>query len=50
MSARPGFRPSNSAAVPPLGEKTPLHRLANTTGGSYFYIDVSQFPRTDVGY
>ena len=34
----------------PMGVKTPLHRLSNTTGGSYFYIDVSQFPRTDVGY
>ena len=30
---------------PPLNERTPLHRLSNTTGGSYFYIDVSQFPR-----
>jgi von Willebrand factor type A domain len=30
---------------PPLNEKTPLHRLSNTTGGSYYYIDVSQFPR-----
>ncbi len=30
---------------PPMNEKTPLHRLSNTTGGSYFYIDVSQFPR-----
>ena len=30
---------------PPLNEKSPLHRLSNTTGGSYFYIDVSKFPR-----
>jgi hypothetical protein len=28
-----------------LGERTPLRRLANTTGGAYLYIDVSKFPR-----
>ncbi len=28
-----------------LGERTPLRRLAATTGGAYLYIDVSQFPR-----
>jgi hypothetical protein len=33
-----------------LGERTPLRRLANTTGGAYLYIDVSQFPRTASGY
>jgi hypothetical protein len=33
-----------------LGERTPLRRLATTTGGSYLYIDVSQFPRSVDGY
>ena len=33
-----------------LGERTPLRRLATTTGGSYLYIDVSQFPRSAEGY
>ncbi len=33
-----------------LGERTPLRRLAATTGGAYLYIDVSQFPRTGAGY
>jgi hypothetical protein len=33
-----------------LGERTPLRRLATATGGAYLYIDVSQFPRTNVGY
>jgi hypothetical protein len=33
-----------------LGERTPLRRLATTTGGSYLYIDISQFPRTAEGY
>jgi hypothetical protein len=28
-----------------LGQRTPLDRLATTTGGSYLYIDVSRFPR-----
>jgi hypothetical protein len=35
---------------PPIGPRTPLHRLANTTGGSYFYIDVTKFPRSERGY
>ena len=35
---------------PPIGQGTPLHRLANTTGGSYFYIDVTRFPRSERGY
>ncbi len=34
----------------PLGQRTPLGRLATTTGGSYLYIDVSQFPRSDAGF
>ena len=29
-----------------LGQVTPLRRLANTTGGTYRYIDVRQLPRT----
>jgi hypothetical protein len=33
-----------------LGERTPLRRLATTTGGAYLYIDVSQFPRNSAGY
>ncbi len=33
-----------------LGERTPLRRLAATTGGAYLYIDVSQFPRNEAGY
>jgi von Willebrand factor type A domain len=33
-----------------LGERTPLRRLANTTGGAYLYIDVSKFPRSANGY
>ena len=33
-----------------LGERTPLRRLATTTGGAYLYIDVSQFPRSAAGY
>jgi hypothetical protein len=32
-----------------LGQSTPLRRLATTTGGSYLYIDVSQFPRSEAG-
>jgi hypothetical protein len=34
----------------PLGQRTPLGRLATTTGGRYQYIDVSHFPRTSAGY
>jgi hypothetical protein len=33
-----------------LGERTPLRRLATTTGGAYLYIDISQFPRSADGY
>jgi von Willebrand factor type A domain len=33
-----------------LGERTPLRRLALTTGGAYLYIDVSNFPRSEAGY
>jgi hypothetical protein len=33
-----------------LGQKTPLGRLATTTGGSYLYIDVHKFPRSAAGY
>lgn len=33
-----------------LGQRTPLGRLATTTGGSYLYIDVSQFPRGPAGF
>jgi hypothetical protein len=35
---------------PDLGENTPLRRMANTTGGSYRYIDVTKFPRSAAGY
>jgi hypothetical protein len=30
---------------PEADSRTPLRRLANSTGGSYVYLDVSQFPR-----
>jgi hypothetical protein len=33
-----------------LGQRTPLGRLATTTGGTYLYIDVSRFPRSSAGY
>jgi hypothetical protein len=33
-----------------LGIKSPLARLATTTGGTYLYIDVSKFPRSSGGY
>ena len=33
-----------------LGQRTPLGRLATSTGGSYLYIDVSKFPRSAAGY
>jgi hypothetical protein len=33
-----------------LGQRTPLARLATTTGGSYLYIDVSRFPRSSGGF
>jgi hypothetical protein len=33
-----------------LGQKTPLGRLATTTGGTYLYIDVHSFPRSAGGY
>jgi hypothetical protein len=33
-----------------LGQRTPLARLATTTGGTYLYIDVSRFPRSSAGY
>ena len=33
-----------------LGERTPLRRLAVTTGGAYLYIDVSKFPPSSAGY
>lgn len=33
-----------------LGQRTPLGRLATTTGGSYLYIDVSRFPRSSGGF
>jgi hypothetical protein len=33
-----------------LTQRTPLGRLANTTGGSYLYIDVTKFPRSAGGY
>ena len=33
-----------------LGQRTPLGRLATTTGGTYLYIDVSQFPRSAAGF
>jgi hypothetical protein len=33
-----------------LGLRSPLARLAATTGGSYLYIDVSKFPRSSGGF
>lgn len=33
-----------------LGQRTPLGRLATTTGGAYLYIDVSHFPRSSAGF
>jgi hypothetical protein len=33
-----------------LGQRTPLARLATTTGGTYLYIDVSKFARSGGGY
>jgi hypothetical protein len=33
-----------------VGQRTPLARLATTTGGSYLYIDVSHFPRSSSGF
>jgi von Willebrand factor type A domain len=33
-----------------LGQRTPLARLAVTTGGTYRYIDVSTFPRSSAGF
>jgi hypothetical protein len=33
-----------------LGDRTPLRRMATTTGGAYLYIDVSEFPRSGGGY
>jgi hypothetical protein len=33
-----------------LGQRTPLSRLATTTGGTYLYIDVSKFPRSADGF
>ena len=33
-----------------LGERTPLGRLAITSGGSYLYVDVSKFPRSSGGF
>ena len=33
-----------------LGRLTPLRRLATTTGGTYRYIDVTNFPRSASGY
>ena len=33
-----------------LGMRSPLARLATTTGGSYLYIDVSKFPRSSDGF
>ena len=33
-----------------MGQRTPLGRLATTTGGSYLYIDVSHFPRSTGGF
>ena len=33
-----------------LGMETPLRRLATTTGGTYRYIDVTNFPRSASGY
>jgi hypothetical protein len=33
-----------------LEQRTPLGRLASSTGGTYRYIDVSKFPRSSAGY
>ena len=33
-----------------LTQRTPLGRLANTTGGAYLYIDVNKFPRGVNGF
>src|SRR5271166_5226528 len=33
-----------------LGMQTPLRRLATTTGGTYRFIDVTNFPRSASGY
>lgn len=33
---------------PDLGHRTPLRRLATTSGGTYRYIDVHKFPRTSM--
>ncbi len=33
-----------------LGLRSPLARLATTTGGTYLYIDVSKFPRSSGGF
>jgi len=33
-----------------LGQRSPLGRLATTTGGSYRYIDMSKFPRSISGF
>ena len=33
-----------------LGTQTPLRRLATTTGGTYRFIDVTNFPRSASGY
>jgi len=33
-----------------FGQQTPLARMATTTGGSYLYIDVSKFPRSELGF
>jgi von Willebrand factor type A domain len=33
-----------------LGQRTPLSRLATTTGGTYRYVDVSSFARSAGGY
>jgi hypothetical protein len=33
-----------------LGQRTPLGRLANTTGGAYLYVDVSKFPLSPAGF
>ncbi len=33
-----------------MERRTPLGRLAATTGGAYVYIDVSNFPRSSAGY
>jgi hypothetical protein len=33
-----------------LAQRTPLGRLATTTGGAYLYIDVSKFPKSSAGF